>query len=107
MTSRERGCLRRRVISALKEVYDPELPVDVYELGLIYEIDIDEEKNRVGILMTLTTPSCPVADSLPEEVRRRVQEEVDGQEVTVRLTFDPPYDPSRLSEAAKLALGML
>ena len=98
---------RESVIDALKQVYDPELPVDIYELGLIYKIDIDEDKGRVEILMTLTTPSCPVADSLPKEVQYKVETLTKAKEVEVRLTFDPPYDISRLSEEAKLALGML
>lgn len=99
--------LRASVIKALKEVYDPELPVDIYELGLIYNIDIDEVSGKVNILMTLTTPSCPVADSLPQEVKYKVETLTEAKEVEVQLTFDPPYDVSLLSEEAKLALGML
>lgn len=98
---------RESVIEALKQVYDPELPVDIYELGLIYKIDIDEDKGRVEILMTLTTPSCPVADSLPLEIKYKVETLTKAKEVEVKVTFDPPYDISLLSEEAKLALGML
>ena len=99
--------LREAVIEALQQIYDPELPVDIYALGLIYRIDVDEAKKGVHIVMTLTTPSCPVADTLPEEVKYKVAHLTEAREVTVEVTFDPPYDVSRLSEEAKLALGML
>ena len=107
MQEKAADTFRASVIEAIKQVYDPELPVDVYELGLIYQIDIDEEKQKVDILMTLTTPSCPVADTLPLEVQYKVENLTKAKEVAVKLTFDPPYDISRLSEEAKLALGML
>ena len=94
------------VIQALKTIYDPELPVDIYELGLIYTIDIDEKAEQVTIVMTLTTPACPVADSLPQEVKYKVEQLTAAKKVEVTLTFDPPYDISRLSEEAKVALGM-
>ena len=94
------------VIQALKTIYDPELPVDIYELGLIYTIDIDEKAEQVTIIMTLTTPACPVADSLPQEVKYKVEQLTTAKKVEVTLTFDPPYDINRLSEEAKVALGM-
>lgn len=98
--------LRERIIQALKTVYDPEIPVDVYELGLIYEINI-LPINNVEIVMTLTSPACPVAESLPGEVRQKLLN-VDGvNDVQVELTFDPPYSPDMMSETAKLELGFL
>lgn len=107
INKQEGNDLRTSVIKALKEIYDPELPVNIYELGLIYQIDIDEKSGKIKILMTLTTPNCPVADTLPEEIRHTVKSLTGAKEVEVKLTFDPPYDISRLSEEAKLALGML
>jgi len=98
--------LRDNVIEVLKEIYDPEIPVNIYEIGLVYEVAIDEEAN-VRILMTLTSPMCPVAESLPPEVEERV-EAIDGvNSATVEITWDPPWDPDMMSEAAKLELGML
>jgi len=93
------------VIEALHTVFDPEIPVDIYELGLIYDIDIGED-GTVGITMTLTAPACPVAGEMPAWVQRAVAA-VDGvEDVKVDLVFDPPWDPSRMSEAARLELGM-
>jgi len=98
--------LRDNVIEVLKEIYDPEIPVNIYEIGLVYDVAIDEEAN-VRILMTLTSPMCPVAESLPPEVEERV-EAIDGvNSATVEITWDPPWDPDMMSEAAKLELGML
>ena len=97
--------LRPRVIEALQTVHDPEIPVNVYELGLIYRLDIDAD-GRVGIDMTLTAPNCPVADLIPEQVMVAV-EDVDGVTAAdVQLVWDPPWDPSKMSEEARLALGM-
>ena len=98
--------LENTIIEALKKIYDPEIPVNVYELGLIYEINLDEEKN-VRIVMTLTAPNCPVAESLPVEVKEAVKA-IDGVgEVEVELTFEPPWDQDMITEAAKLDLGLL
>jgi FeS assembly SUF system protein len=98
--------LRDQVVEALKLVYDPEIPVDIYELGLIYEINVFPV-NNVHILMTLTSPSCPSAESIPGEVRERVKA-IDGiNDVNVELTFDPPYSQDMMSEAAKLELGFM
>jgi FeS assembly SUF system protein len=98
--------LRDQVIAALKTVYDPEIPVDVYELGLIYEVNIFPV-NNVFILMTLTSPSCPSAEQIPSEVQQRVKE-IDGiNDVKVEVTFDPPYSQDMMSEAAKLELGFM
>lgn len=94
------------VIETLKTIFDPEIPVNIYELGLIYEVKMDDELN-VTILMTLTSPNCPVAESLPVEVKERISE-VDGiKEVTVELTFEPPWDKDMMSEEALLELGFI
>ena len=98
--------LKGKVVDAIKTVYDPEIPVDVYELGLIYEINLFPV-NNVHILMTLTSPACPAAESIPMEIEQRVKE-VDGiNSVDVEITFDPPFSPDMMSEAAKLELGFL
>jgi len=97
--------LKQKVISEIKKIYDPEIPVNIYELGLIYNIDIDE-KNKVNIDMTLTSPNCPVAESLPNEVKGNVLK-VDGvSEVDLKLVWDPPWDKDKMSEAAKLELNL-
>jgi FeS assembly SUF system protein len=98
--------LRDKVLQALKTVYDPEIPVDIYELGLIYEINI-YPVNNVYILMTLTSPSCPSAEVIPGEVEQRLREIPGINEVKVEVTFDPPYSQDMMSEAAKLELGFL
>ncbi len=98
--------LREKVIAALKTVYDPEIPVDVYELGLIYEISVFPV-NNVFILMTLTSPSCPSAEVIPVEVEQRVKEIEGVSSVKVELTFDPPYTQDMMSEVAKLELGFM
>ncbi|MBL7851558.1 MAG: DUF59 domain-containing protein [Cyclobacteriaceae bacterium] len=100
------GDLREKVIAALKTVYDPEIPVDIYELGLIYEITI-YPVNNVHILMTLTSPSCPSAEVIPSEVKQRVEDIDEVNEVNVEITWDPPYSQDMMSEAAKLELGFL
>jgi FeS assembly SUF system protein len=98
--------LKDRVIEALKSVYDPEIPVDIYELGLIYDIQISEDGDAV-ITMTLTTPHCPVAESLPNEVERRVLSVPGIRDAEVKVVWDPPWDPSQMSDEARLELGML
>ncbi len=98
--------LKEKVVRAIKEVYDPEIPVDVYELGLIYEINVFPI-NNVHVLMTLTSPSCPAAESIPSEVEQRVKAIEGVNEVQVELTFDPPFDTSMMSETAKLELGFM
>jgi len=100
------GKLEQDIIHQLKTVYDPEIPVDIYELGLVYEIKIDEEAN-VYIKMTLTSPGCPVAGSLPGEVQERVKSLKDVNDVYVDLVWDPPWDKDMMSEEAKLELGFL
>lgn len=100
------GKLEQDIVHQLKTVYDPEIPVDIYELGLIYEIKIDEEKN-VYLKMTLTSPGCPVAGSLPNEVRERVKALKDVNDVYVDLVWDPPWDKDMMSDQAKLELGFM
>ena len=95
---------KEQVIEAIKQVYDPEIPVDVYELGLIYEITI-LPLNNIEILMTLTSPNCPAADIIPSQVEEKVRAIANVNEVVVHLTFEPPYSTERMSEAAKLELG--
>ncbi|QIK16397.1 DUF59 domain-containing protein [Blattabacterium sp. DPU] len=98
--------LENRIISILKNIYDPEISVDIYELGLIYDIQISE-KNKVKIVMTLTTPNCPVVESLPLEVKNKVESIQEIKEVDVILTFDPPWSREFMSEEARLELGLL
>ncbi|MBP6871286.1 MAG: SUF system Fe-S cluster assembly protein [Bacteroidales bacterium] len=98
--------LEEKIIAALKEVYDPEIPVNIYEIGLIYKIRIDDDF-LVHIVMTLTTPNCPVAESLPEEVKQKVLAIKGVNDVDLELTFEPPWDMEMLSDEAKLELGIL
>jgi len=97
--------LRDQAIAALRKVYDPEMPVNVYELGLIYDLAVDDA-GRAAVRMTLTAPNCPVAGTLPGEVERAVRAVPGVTEVKLELTFDPPWSKARMSEAAKLALGI-
>ncbi|EMR03911.1 DUF59 domain-containing protein [Cesiribacter andamanensis] len=98
--------MRDKVLNAIKSVYDPEIPVDVYELGLIYEINI-YPVNNVYVLMTLTSPACPSAEQIPGEVEQKLKAIEGINDVQVELTFDPPYSQDMMSEAAKLELGFL
>jgi len=98
--------LQEKVLSAIKTVYDPEIPVDIYELGLIYEISI-YPVNNVYVLMTLTSPSCPSAEVIPGEVEQKLKAIEGVNDVKIELTFDPPYSQEMMSEAAKLELGFL
>lgn len=96
-----------RIIETLKGIYDPEIPVDIYELGLIYDVFVKKDSRDVKIVMTLTTPNCPVAESLPQEVEDKIRA-IDGiDDVLLELTFDPPWHQGLMSEEAKLALGFL
>lgn len=99
------GDLYEAVIDALKEIYDPEIPVNIYDLGLIYGVDINE--GHVAVTMTLTTPHCPVAESMPGEVELRVGAVPGVGDAEVNLVWDPPWDPQKMSDEAKLELGML
>ena len=98
--------LGEKIVRVLKTIYDPDIPVDIYELGLIYDVFVNED-NDVKILMTLTTPNCPVAESLPQEVKEKVRELDEVNEVELELTFDPPWTRDLISEEAKLELGFL
>ena len=98
--------LEKKIIEVLKTVFDPEIPVDIYELGLIYEVNLDENAN-CNILMTLTSPSCPVAESLPVDVENRVKEMSEIDECKVEIVFEPPWDKSMMSEEAQLELGFM
>jgi FeS assembly SUF system protein len=99
--------LSERVIEALRTVYDPEIPVNIFELGLVYKIDIDDDRNHVHIDMTLTSPMCPVAETLPEEVRCKVEAVEGVTEAEVNVVWDPPWNPSMMTEEAQLELGIL
>ncbi len=98
--------LKERVIETLKSIYDPEIPVDIYELGLIYDVEISEDSDAL-VTMTLTTPNCPVAESMPAEVELRVLSVPGIRDAEVKLVWDPPWDPSKMSDEARLELGML
>lgn len=98
--------LKTTIIQKIKEIYDPEIPVDIYELGLIYEINI-MPINNVHIVMTLTSPNCPSAEFIPSEVDKKVKEIEEVSEVQVELTFEPPYHQDFMSDAAKLELGFM
>ena len=107
MTETNTTELTDKIIAIIKTIYDPEIPVDIYELGLIYDVFINKEDSAVKIIMTLTTPNCPVAESLPQEVKDKVGT-IDGvKEVVLDLTFDPAWSQDLMSDEAKLALGML
>ncbi|WP_158975159.1 SUF system Fe-S cluster assembly protein [Cellulophaga sp. L1A9] len=98
--------LGEKIVIVLKTIYDPEIPVDIYELGLIYDVFVNED-NEVKILMTLTSPNCPVAESLPAEVEEKVKSLDAVKDAEVEITFDPPWTQELMSEEAKLELGML
>lgn len=102
----EKKILKDRIIQRLKTIHDPEIPLNIYELGLIYEIDIDEN-NDVLIVMTLTAPNCPVAESLPLEVEEAVKQTEGVNNVQVQITFEPAWSMDKLSDEAKLELGFL
>tara|TARA_B000000477_G_C5900799_1_gene146423 strand:- start:117 stop:443 length:327 start_codon:yes stop_codon:yes gene_type:complete len=98
--------LGKKIVEVLKTIFDPEIPVDIYELGLIYDVFVNEDYD-VKILMTLTTPNCPVAESLPLEVKNKVADIVGVKSAEVEMTFDPPWNKDLMSEEAKLELGFL
>ena len=97
--------LKQKIINEIKKIYDPEIPVNIYELGLIYKIEIDK-KNNVNVDMTLTTPNCPVADSLPKQVKEYIMNVKGVSDVKLNLVWEPPWDKSKMSEAAKLELNL-
>ena len=106
MDKKLKKTLEEKIINMLKTIYDPEIPVDIFELGLIYEIKIDDHYN-VGVEMTLTSPNCPVAESLPKEVEDKVKTVHQVKSAKVNIVFDPPWDRDMISDEAKLDLGML
>jgi len=97
--------IKSKVIEAVKKIFDPEIPVNIYELGLIYKIDVDE-KNKVNVDMTLTSPNCPVAESLPNEVKENIKKVEGVSDVNLNLVWEPPWDKDKISEAAKLELNL-
>ncbi len=98
--------LEEEIIKVLKTIYDPEIPVNIYDLGLIYELDADDD-NNVRIRMTLTAPNCPIADEILHEVREQVEAVEGVKSLDLKLTFDPPWDESNLTEEARLELGLM
>ncbi len=102
----ERGMLGSEVVEAIKTVYDPEIPVNVYDLGLIYDVIVNDDAS-VHILMTLTSPACPVAEALPEQVREAASEVLGVRRATIELTWDPPFTIDRIPDEIKLMLGLL
>ncbi|BAV95198.1 SUF system Fe-S cluster assembly protein [Ichthyobacterium seriolicida] len=106
MTDKEAQEIGERVIDVLRTVYDPEIPVDIYELGLIYDVSVSEDKD-VKILMTLTSPNCPVAEIMPNEVKTKVENLDVVNNCEIEMTFDPPWTKEMMSEEAMLELGML
>ena len=105
LTQKELDVLTDKLVEQLKTVFDPEIPVDIYELGLIYKVDVSDDKH-VAIDMTLTAPGCPVAGEMPGWVEDAIMELPDIKSCVVELVFDPPWDPSRMSDEAKLQLNM-
>ena len=97
--------IKSKVIEVVKKIYDPEIPVNIYELGLIYKIDVDE-KNKVNVDMTLTSPNCPVDESLPNEVKENIKKVEGVSDVNLNLVWEPPWDKDKMSEAAKLELNL-
>ncbi len=106
MNDEQMQSLGEQAVDVLRTIFDPEIPVDIYELGLIYDVQVSEDDD-IHILMTLTSPNCPVAETLPVEVQEKVRSLPDAKEVEVEITFDPPWTKDMMSEAARLELGML
>jgi FeS assembly SUF system protein len=105
-TKIDTNALGEKIVSIIKTIYDPEIPVDIYELGLIYDVFVNEDYD-VKVLMTLTTPNCPVAETLPMEVEEKIKSINEVKNAEVEITFDPPWSQELMSEEAKLELGML
>jgi len=97
--------IKQKIVEEIKKIFDPEIPVNIYELGLIYKIEVDE-KNKVIVDMTLTSPNCPVAESLPNEVKENIMRVEGVSDVTLNLVWEPPWDKDKMSEAAKLELNI-
>ena len=97
--------IKNKVVEEIKKIFDPEIPVNIYELGLIYKIEVDE-KNKINIDMTLTSPNCPVAESLPKDVKENIMKVEGVSDVNLNLVWEPPWDKGKMSEAAKLELNL-
>ena len=97
--------IKNKIINEIKKIFDPEIPVNIYDLGLIYKIEVDE-KNKVDIDMTLTSPNCPVAESMPNEVKENIMKVEGVSDVDLKLVWEPPWDKDKMSEAAKLELNL-
>tara|TARA_Y100000590_G_C15687395_1_gene1002130 strand:+ start:1826 stop:2128 length:303 start_codon:yes stop_codon:yes gene_type:complete len=97
--------IKNKIIEEIKKIYDPEIPVNIYELGLIYKIEVDD-KNKVNVDMTLTSPNCPVAESLPNQVKDSIKNVEGVSDVNLNLVWEPPWDKDKMSEAAKLELNL-
>lgn len=106
LTAIEKNMIEAQVVEALRTCFDPEIPVDIYELGLIYEVKVDEA-GEVSVKMTLTTPHCPAAQSMPSEVEAKVRSVPGVKSAIVEVVWDPPWNPGLMSEAAKLQLGLI
>ena len=100
------GALYEEVLAALKDIYDPEIPVNIYDLGLIYDVNVSPDAD-VAVIMTLTTPHCPVAETMPGEIEMRIGSIPGVRDAQVTVTWDPPWDPAKMSDEARLELGML
>ena len=98
--------LKEKIITEIKKIYDPEIPVNIYELGLIYKIEVNEENKKVVVEMTLTSPNCPVAESLPNSVKENILKFEEIKDVDLKLVWDPPWTKDKMSEAAKLELNL-
>jgi len=98
--------LKEKIITEIKKIYDPEIPVNIYELGLIYKIEVNNDKKKVTIEMTLTSPNCPVAESLPNSVKDNILKIAEIKDVDLKLVWDPPWTKDKMSEAAKLELNL-
>jgi len=105
-TMTDKNSLHQKIVETLQTIYDPEIPVNIHDLGLIYNVDIDDDAS-VMINMTLTNPNCPIADDILSQVKSRVEMVEGVTEVFINLTFDPPWDPERITDEAKLELGLL
>lgn len=106
MTHDEKQAIEEKIVHVLKNIYDPEIPVNIYDLGLVYETNLDDEGN-VKVVMTLTAPNCPVADILPQQVKEEISFLTGVKDVDVEITFDPPWDQDMITDEAKLELGLL
>lgn len=106
ISSKNNTVLKQKIIELLKTIYDPEVPVNIYEMGLIYEIEVSPA-NNVSVKMTLTTPACPVAETLPPEIEAKIRSIPEVNDVNLDLIWDPPWDQTMMSEAAKLELGFM